>query len=818
MTRAFLVQLRLSARALARSPTSSAFIIATLSLCIAATTGVFSIAYGVLVRALPYRDPARLLWISSVRPGRSDSPFSLPEFMDLRERARSIGLAAYASWNPTRPTATVAQRLQGIRISAGAFDLLGMRPSAGRLLRDADDAAAADNVAVLSYAFWQHNFTGSSAVIGTAIPLNGEPYVVVGVLPRHFPLPLRDVDVVVPLAPDRDPRRHLRNSVNFLRIVGRLAAGSTPDLAARELGALTADLRAQFPTEYATKLGVRVTPLQEYLVGPSRLTLVVLLACVGLMLTMAFVNVLNLLLVRSATRQGEIAVRRALGASAWHVASQLLAEGALLAAAGAIGGTLLAFWGLTLVTTVGVGAIPRLDEVHVDGAVLVFVVTLMAVATAVFSLAPLGRALRAAPHAALRAEGRTGGGGGGGHRGSASLQGAFVVSQIALAVVLTTTTAVLLRSLTRLQRVELGYRPDSVFVVRLSLPPKRYATPADVAGFYERLRSTLERQPEVRAVGVVSVAPLSGLLATVPFSVPGRPPIAYRERPSANYRAVSPGYLTSIRARVVAGRAFAESDDAAAPPVALISRALADRYFGATDPLGQDLLIDDNDTGPRAATVVGVVDDMRHVDLQDPTPLDIYIPLKQIHRDGVGLVTNNQFWTVRLASPPAAFGPVFLRALGAVDPEAATSEMGSMSGYVDRTLGTRRFTVGLLLGVSIIALTLAAVGVYGVMAFSVTQRRREIGVRLALGTPARWVMRLVLWRAIRLSALGIASGVAGSLMTGRAVAGLLFGSGPTDAWTLIAVSALLGALSVAASWIPARRAARVDPMLVLSGG
>ena len=813
MIRSFLVQLRLSARTLRRSPVSSAFIIATLALCIAASTGVFSIVYGVLVRALPYRDPADLTWVSSVRPSRPDSPFSLPEFMDLRDRARTIDLVAYTSWNPTRPTPTIAQRLQGMRISATAFDVLGMRPSAGRLLRGADDAAGADRVAVLSHGYWQREFGGTSAVVGTTVRLNGEPYTIVGVLPRHFPLSLRDLDVVVPLAPDRDPRRHLRNSVNFLRVVGRLHAGASPDAAGRELSALTADLRARFPTEYATKLGVRVVSLQEYLVGTSRLTLMVLLTCVGLMLVIAFVNVLNLLLVRSATRQGEIAVRRALGASAWHVASQLLAEGALLAVAGALGGTLLAYWGLALVTTAAAAAVPRLDEVHVDGAVLLFVAALTAIATAVFSLAPLGPALRAAPHAALRAAGRTGGG-----RGQARLHGMFIVSQIGLAVVLTATTAALLRSLTRLQRIELGYQPDSVFVARLALPSQRYSSPADVAAFYDRLHAALEQRPSVRAVGVVSVVPLSGLLTTVPFTVPGRPPIAYRDRPSANYRAVSPGYLASIRARIVAGRAFAESDDASAPNVALVSRALADRYFDGSEPLGQEILVNDNDTGPRAVTVVGVVEDMRHVDLEGPPTYDIYIPLKQIHRDGVGLVTNNQFWTVRLATSPVAFGAEFLRALRSVDPEVAASGMSSMDSYVDRALGSRRFAVALLLGVSFIALTLAAVGVYGVMAYSVTERRREIGVRLALGSAPQEVVRLVLWRALRLSALGIAAGVMGSLIAGRAVAGLLFGSAPTDAGTLIAVSALLATVSLAASWIPARRAARVDPVLVLSGG
>ncbi len=807
-------QLRLAARALRRAPLASAFIVATLALCIGTTAGVFSIVYGVLFRGLPYRAPDRLLWISSVRPDRPDAPFSLPEYMDLKERARAVELGAYTSWSATLPTASVSQRLQGMRISAASFDLLGARPSAGRLLRASDDAADAGRVVVVSWAFWQRQLGGAAAAVGQTVRLNGEPHTVVGVLPKYFPLPLRNLDVVVPLAPDRDPLRHLRSSTNFLRLFGRLRDGAEPATAEQELTALTADLRTQFPTEYATKLGVRVTPMQRYLVGDARQTLLVLLGCVALMLAIAFANVLNLLLIRSTTRQGEIAVRRALGASAWHVASQLLAEGALLAGAGAIGGTLLAWWGVALVTRTGPTTIPRLDEVRVDGMVLLFVAALLTLATGGFSLAPLATALRAAPQSALRAAGRTGAG----LRGQGTLRSGFVVAQVALAVILTATTAALLSSLTRLQRVELGYRPDSVFVARLSLPPLRYPTVADVAGFYQRLHAELMRQPGVVAAGVVSIAPLSGLLSSVPFSVPSRPPVAYREQPSAHYRAISPGYLSAVGARLVSGRPFAESDGGSAPPVALVSRALSERYFGGADPLGQQVLVDDNNTGPRPLTVVGVLENLRHVDLEGPPTLDIYIPLRQVHPDGLRFVTGNQFWTVRVGTPPAAFGAAFLQVLRGVDAEVATSGLGSMASYVDAALAPRRFAVTLLLGVSGIALALSALGVYGVMTYSVTQRRRELGVRLALGAPPRRVVGLVLGQALGLCALGITLGVAGSLLAGRAVAGLLFGIAPNDAGTLIAVSVLIGLVGLAASWIPARRAARVDPVVVLSAG
>jgi putative ABC transport system permease protein len=811
--RPLLAQLRLGARSLRRAPLMTSFVVVTLALCIGASVGAFSMAYGVLVRALPYRAPERLLWIASVRPNRDDAPFSLPELMDLRERARTVALAAYTSWSASVPTAGMTQRLQGMRLSADAFDVLGAAPSAGRLLRAADDAPDADRVAVVSHAYWRRALGGRAEAVGATLRLNGEPYTVVGVLPRHLPLPLRDVDVVVPLAPDRDPRRHARNSVNFLRVVGRLRDGATADAAARELDALTAELRARFPTEYATKLGVRVTPLQRYLAGDARLTLLVLLGCVALLLAVALANVLNLLLIRATARQGEIALRRALGARARSVALQLLAEALLLAGAGAAVGTALAAWGVSVVRRFAPATIPRLDEVRVDGAALLCVGALLALATAAFSLAPLGAALRAAPQSALRAGGRAGAG----RRGQSTLRGAFVVSQVAFAVVLSATTASLLRSLARLERVELGYHPDSVFVARLSLPPQRYARPADVAELYGRLHAALARRPDVLAAGVVSVAPLSGLLATVPFSVPGGPPTAYRERPNANFRVVSPGYLDAVRARVVAGRGFAESDDASAPPVALVSRALVERYFGGADPLGRRILVDDNDEGPRPLTVVGVVSNLRHVDLEGPPTVDVYVPLRQIHHDGVGLVTNNQFWTVRVATPPAAFAPAFLRALREVDPDVATSGLGEMSRLVDGALAPRRFAVALLSGVASAALALAAIGVYGVMAYAVAQRRREIGVRLALGATPRQVTTLVLRGALRLSGAGVALGIGLSLLAGRAVAGLLFGVTPDDARTLLGVALLLGVVSLVASWLPARRAARVHSVRVLAG-
>jgi putative ABC transport system permease protein len=516
-------------------------------------------------------------------------------------------------------TATIVATLA---ICIGATVSVFSIVDAVRLLQPADDAADAPRVVVLDDAFWQRQFARDPRVVGTAVRLNGESYTVVGVLPRVFPWPLRSVDVIVPLVPDRDPRRHVRTSTNFLRVFGRLERGATPASAERELTGLTQELRRAYPREYARKVGVAVTGLHEQLVGDHRQMLVVLLARVGFMLGIALANVLNLLLVRATARQGEIAIRRALGASQAHVVRRLLAEGTLLAAAGSALGLLLANGIVTGIAGTTWVDLPRLDESRVNIRAVVFVAGL------------------------------------------------------------TAATAAMLRSFVALQRVELGYRPDSVFVARVSLSPQKYRSVADVVRFHDRLSAALEAQPGVVAAGVTSVTPLSGLLAAVPFAIEGQAS-ASGDRPSANFRAVSPGHLAAIRVALVAGRAFTERDDEASPPVAIVSRALVARFLPNVNPIGQRLLIDDNDTGPRPVAIVGVVRDLRHITLDGPPTHDIFIPLRQIHPDGVGTMANSQFWTVRLAGDPGRYGQRFAAVLREVDGDAATSGMGSMQSYVD---------------------------------------------------------------------------------------------------------------------------------------
>jgi predicted permease len=801
--------LRLAARSLRRAPAFALAVIASLGLCIAAVTTVFSLADAVLFRALPFRDPGALVWLGSVRPTGRDAPFSLPEFMDYGARARTVEIAGYTSWSGAMGTSTVARRLHGMRISANGFDLLGVSASAGRLFRPEDDRASAPRVVLLSHAFWQEQFGGSPGAVGQIMQVNNQPHEIIGVMPRHFPLPLRQVDIVLPLVPDLDPRRHERASVNFLRLFGRLEGGATAEVTAAELTGIAGALRTEHPAAYASKLGVAATPMQEYLVGGTRTTFVVLLGAAGLLLGLGLANVLNLLLVRGLATRGEMAVRQALGGSAWHLVAGGTGEALLLAGAGAALGGLLAWWLVGLAAASGIN-IPRLDEARVAGRTLTFIIAIATVATGLFSAIRLHSVVRALPQHLLSGMGR----GLHGSRRDARLRATLLVVQLGLAMLLTVVTATMGQSLLRLQAVDLGFRPDSVLLARLSLPPQKFTRVADLARFAERLEQELRTAPGVAAAGAISIAPYSGNLSIIPFGIEGRP-VEEGERLEAHYRLITPGYLSAIGAVLRSGRGFGLEDHQDSPPVALISDALARRHFGETAPLGHRLLIDDNNTGPRPVTVVGVVQSIRHVSPDGPAPLDIYLPMAQAHPDGLSFVIGSHFWAVRPGAGPEDPSRTLRTVVGRMDPDIALARIQPMGSYVDASLASRRFSVVALLGFAFVALILATIGVYGVVAYSVAQRRREIGLRLALGATGRNVAGTVVMPAFRLTLLGIAIGAAGAVFTRRLVAGLLFGVTPTQPLVLAAVGAVLLLAGGAAAAIPARAAIRVDPAAAL---
>ena len=799
---------RIAMRQHARQPGFALTVVWTLALTVAATAVVFAVVNTVLLRALPFAAAEQLVWIASVRPDNPSAPFSLPEYMDYRSQTRTLaGMAAYANWSASLAGDGLTERFQGARMSGNAMQVLGVTAAAGRLLNDDDDRADAPLVAMLSHRLWQQRYGGDANIVGTTARINGEPFVIVGVLPAEFPLPLRDIDVVAPLAPDRDPLRHLRNSVNFLRVFGRLHASADVSQARAELTAICLALRGQFPVEYARKERVEVLPLHDVLVADHRRTMLLLFAAVVVVLATALANLVALALVRANGRRRDLTMRIAIGASRLHLVRQLTVEALLLAAVGSLAGWVLAGYVIAAVPLWAPPSIPRLGEVRVDGTVALLILMITAVVTLLLAAAPLGALARTSAADVLRAAGRGSIGDHWNHR----VRNVLVVAEISAALVLLLATIALLQNFRALQDLQPGFDPDEVFQARLSIPSS-YRTPDDLSRFYDRLLERLAAAPGVRQIGMTSIAPLSGLLATVPFHVEGEARTD-RDRSSANIRAISPAYFSTVGTRVLQGRAFAETDRADTPHVAIVSQALANRILSG-DAIGRRLLIDDNNEGSRPVEIIGVVENVRQTALDVPAAFDVYIPLRQIHRDSVALVRNNQFWMVKTGSDPAAFRATFGSEVRALDPDVALSDAGTMRDFVAAWFGPRRFNLALFAAFALTAILLAVSGLYGLVAYAVSQRAAEIGLRIAIGATQSDVHRMILGQAALLGIAGSVVGLVIAIAARPAIAGMIQDTAVSPVLVVATAAALIAVVLIAA-WLPARRAARIDPTLAL---
>jgi predicted permease len=790
-------------------PAFALTVLVTLAVTIGATTAVFAVVEAMLVRGLPFASPDRLVWVASVRADNPSAPFTLPEYLDYRARTQSLsGLAAFANWSGSVAGDGATERLTGARMSANALTVLGVTPAAGRLLTASDDRPDAAPVVMLSYRVWQRRFGGSASAIGQSLRINGESFVIAGVLPAQFPLPVQDLDLVTALKPESDPLRHRRNSVNFLRFFGRLADEVSAQQSQAELTAICHSLRDQFPVEYARKQGIAVVPLQDQLVGSHRGTVLTLFAAVIVVLATALANLVSLALVRGQARQGELTVRASLGASRWQLVRMLGAEAALLAGMAATAGLLLAAQTLRVVVLVAPASVPRLGEASIDSAAMLIAALIAATAAGLLIAAPLMTLARVDGADALRSSR-----GAIGNRWNRRMRDAIVTGEIAAALVLLLATVLLVDHLGDLSRVDAGFETDHVFQARVALPSS-YGSAADLARWYDQLGERLRQSPEVRRFGVINVAPLSGLLATVPFSVEGET-VDARERTMANLRIVSPAYLETVGTPVIDGRAFTENDREGAPDVAVISASLAARVL-PSGAVGRRLVINDNNDGPRPVEIVGVTGDVRHTALDQPAGLDIYLPLRQIHRDRVSAVVTNQFWMVKTGSDAAAFTRTFVGHLQAVDPDAAASAPGAMHQALDAWLGPRRFTLGLFSAFALTAVALAVFGLYGLVAFVVAQRSREISVRMAIGASRGEVVRMVLAHAGRLIVFGVAAGVIAAAMI-RPYVATWFAGIEVNPITVTAAIMLLILTVLGAATLPARQAAHIDPALALRG-
>jgi len=810
--------LRYGARMLWKKPGFTAVAILTLGLGIGANTAIFSLVNSVLLRQLPFKNPEQLVWAWATRTDRDKAFYSIPNFIDTRERNQSLAqMAAFANWGANLTGTGEPERLQGVRISAQAFQMLGVEAAAGRTLLAEDDQPDSPRVVVLGNKLWQRRFSGERAVIGQTLTLNGDAYTVVGVLPPDFSIPNAEIEAAIPLRMESDARRGERGS-NFLRVLARLKEGVSVRQARADLARVTAGLREQYPADNAKLTAPNVLPLHDEVTGGYRAALWLLLGAVGLVLLLACANLAGLLLARATARQQEMAVRAALGATRGRLLRQMLTESLLLAITGGALGLLLALWGRSFLLALSPADLPRAGEVGLDSRMLLFTLALSVLAGLVFGLAPAWQTTKTDLAVALKEGGRGSAGG-----ASQRLRGALVAAEIALALTLLVGAGLLVKSFTRLQQVNPGFEANHLLAARLSLPTARYSTPEALKVFYDKLAARLSEVPGVAAVGAINVLPLSGQNARTEFTIDGRLPLTPTDTPAAQNRWVSPGYFHTLGIALRQGREFSEADHERAALVAVIDETLAARHWPQQSPLGKHLLISFGGEPARKFEIVGVAGTIKHESLQEEPGATLYVPLAQAPRSVVSFLAGSLNVVVRGAASSfpndfkdaRALAAAVRREVQAVDPEAPASNIRTLTQSLDGALAAQRFNLRLLAIFAGAALLLAAIGLYGVMAYAVKERTREIGLRMALGAETRDILRLIVGQGMKLALLGVAAGLATAFALTRLMARLLFGVSATDPSTFAGIAVLLTVVALVACWIPARRATKVDPLVAL---
>ena len=799
---------RYALRGSIKYPAFTCAAILTLSLGIGANAAVFTMVNSVLLRQLPFKHAERLVWIWSTRTDRDKAFYSIQNFIDTRARTRTLDdIAAFANWGVNLTGAGDSVRLAGVRISANAFEMLGVDAAFGRTLLPSDGTPGANRVVVISNGLWRTKFGADEHLIGSPVLLNGTAYTVVGVLPPQFAMPNAEVEIASPLVFETDPQRSDRGS-NFLRTFARLKPHATPSEAQAELTTITEQLKHEYPNENAKHTAPRVLALRDEVVGSYHALLWTLLGAVGIVLLIACTNLANMMLVRSAARKKDFAIRTALGGSRAQLTRELMTASILLAMVGGVLGLVLASWGVRLLIAIGPADLPRVEEVVLDWRVVAFAACLSLVIGLIFGLIPSMQTNRIDLNRALKSNGRSSGESSPGAR----IRRLLVMSEIALSLLLLVGTGLLIRSFIKLQSVSAGVDTRSVLSARLSLPATKYAQSDLMIAFVDRLLQKLRHVPGVRSVSMGSVLPLSGMNTRADFSIAGRPPLTEEERPAAQNRWVAPNYFRTMGIPLFRGRDFNDLDTQSSQSVVVIDEELAKRHFQSQDPLGMHLRVGDSGPNAREVEIVGVVGGVKHFNLDEaPTPT-YYSPIAQVPQPALGFLINGMSLVVRAETEPLSLANQVRREIESIDNDVPASAVRTMDELLAASVAPRRFNLLLIVGA---ALVLAAMGLYSVIAYTVVQRKHEIGIRMALGANANEVFKHVLREGLLLTIFGEAAGLTTAFITTRFLSRLLFGVTPTDALTFGSITVILAAVALVACYIPARRATSVDPCLAL---
>ena len=800
-----------AARVLWKSPGFTAVAVIAVALGVGANTAIFSVVNAVLLKPLNYKDPGQLVLINHNYPKLDlKASVSAPGYAYYRDNAKSFsGLAAATGWSVNLTGEGEPERLQGMTATTNLFSLLGAEAVEGRTFTAEEEQAGNNKVVVLGNAFWRRRF-GGLPVVGKNLMLNGEPYIVVGVMPpgvefgREWSGQAPDLWTPLTFTPQQlDPNTGLTNE--YLGVLARLKPDVKPEQAQAELDTMAADLRRQYmPGADESNWGLLLTRFDEFVVGKIRTPLLILLGAVAFVLLISCANVANLMLARAAVRQKEIAVRTALGASRWRVLRQLLTESVLLSLAGGAVGLLLAMWGVDLLLKLNEHKIPRAAEVGLDSRVLLFTLGVSVLTGVVFGLAPAFQTSGVNLHDTLKEGGRSGQLGV--RRG---LRNVLVVVEMAAAVVLLVGAGLLVRSFMQLQQVNPGFQPGGVLSMLVSLPTNKYKEGTQRTAFDRQLLEEVRGLTGVKSAATITSLPMSGWNQSGSFRIEGRQVAPGESAPHGDRWMASEDYFQTMGIPLVKGRYFDARDTADAPGVAVISEKLAQKYWPGEDPVGKRITFEGGQQQPRFREIVGIVGHIRNEGLEGETRGQYYVPYAQRPNSA------DLFLVVRADGDPAALAPAVRARIASVDRDLPVYKVTTMEKLVSDSLAQRRFSMTLFGVFAALALALAVVGLYGVMSYAVAQRTHEIGLRMALGAQGRDVLRMVVGQGMGLVAIGLGVGLVGAFMLTRLMSSLLYGVSAADPLTYAGIALLLAAVALLASYIPARRATKVDPMVAL---